>query len=699
MMHLRRRRIAGVLLAMGTVGAALVGACAEKKGALMLAVDTDMKAPKDVNAVSITVSTNGAIKHSFIGRVTPEGDVLLPATLAIVEPEDKSAPIRVRVMAFQGNRPRVLRDVRTTIPSGGRTALLRIPLNFASDASAVGDPLPDGLVSGSGLTAAEFDFFGAYQPPCADIQNQTIIDGECADNFVDPAALPDFDQAALGNSTDQASCFDVARCFAGASTADGAEGSTVRLDRSTCTLQLNGSNPARLNLALVTPDTGECVQPGQCYVPIDRGAGGWIDDQGAVKLPSFVCRLLEGKSLHLAASRETCAAKVEANPICREPAPGGPQTNVACTEFKLGSPVDPGIGGSVASQVAVQSVADYATSASTTLAGVTASCRTIAKDLGAPTDAQSAADASTDAQAKMKAWCTLAASAIGSAKAMTGGNISVQTRPAKCQLSVSEKTACQRRCAGGTCDAKANPPRCTGGSLVGACSGSCQPGSGGAIQCEGNCVGECNGTCTSTAGVACAGKCTGTCTASAAGSGPQPDGSCKGSCKGTCAATAPGAICMGTCAGACNASCNGDAAKPVKCDGQCAADFVPLYCEGGRLEGGCNVDARCDASCDVSVVAGAECPPQTVFVAIQGAADPAAAAKLRAALESSFGAILAFGVHVEQMATIGPTLSSNAVVDIKASCVPLVVAAVNSALGDVSASFSATSTVASAVGQ
>jgi hypothetical protein len=357
----------------------------------MLAVNTDMKAPKDVNAVSVTISTNGAIKHSFIGRVTPQGEILLPATLAIVEPEDVGATIRIRVMAFQDHKPRVLRDVRTTVPSGGRTALLRIPLNFVNDGLVVGpllpangtlpDPVPgtggvsnaaaaSAGVAGAGGVAEEFDFVGSFQPPCDNIQDETIIDGECKDNYVDPETLPDFDEAALGDSTDTGTCFDLARCFAGAigvgdATGDGvvdagttgpgpvpdagaqkdassppptdsgaADGSAsvdaaapafkdfgihpsaVTLDRSACVLQLNGANPARLNLALVTPDTGACVRPGECYVPIDRGAGGWKDDNGRVQLPSYVCKLLNGKNLRLATSTEVCAAKEESNPIC-----------------------------------------------------------------------------------------------------------------------------------------------------------------------------------------------------------------------------------------------------------------------------------------------------------------------------------------------------------------------------------------------
>src|SRR5688572_3343873 len=126
--------------------AALVGggnqACSGDKSAIMLAVNTDMKAPKDVNAVSVTVSTNNTVKHNVIGRVTPQGDILLPATLAIVEPDEPNASIRIRVMAFQERKARVLRDVRTSIPTGGRVVLLRIPLNFVNDGSTQGT-LPD----------------------------------------------------------------------------------------------------------------------------------------------------------------------------------------------------------------------------------------------------------------------------------------------------------------------------------------------------------------------------------------------------------------------------------------------------------------------------------------------------------------------------------------------------------------------------
>ena len=745
----RRRHLAGLLLAVATVGATLVGACADKKGALMLAINTDMKAPKDVNAVSVTISTNGAIKHSFIGRVTPQGDVLLPATLAIVEPDDKDASVRVRVMAFQDRKPRVLRDVRTTIPSDGRTALLRIPLNFVNDASAVGEPLPNGVIpdpipgtggssggsSGAiGGGAEEFDFFGSYQPPCPNIENDTIIDGECRDNFIDPATLPDFDQAALGDSTSPGACFDVAKCFSAATIGEGtdtdeprdagADGSTsagdgggnvpppdggdkfksyglraITLDRGTCTLQLNGANPARLNLAIVTPDTGECVGPGECYVPIDRGAGGWTESGGRVQLPAFVCKLLTGKNLRLATSPETCAAKEDANPICRA-ASAGPIDGTTCTEFVVGAPFNPAVGGGPTSQVTVQSVSDYGASAKSSLESITSSCKMIAQQLNAPPGDQSAADGQTDPRLKANAWCTLATSAIGTTKAKAGGSISLQIPPPLCRQLVATKTICQSKCAGNVCDPKASPSKCTGGRLVGQCSGECTAEGGATVYCEGQCTAQCQGSCSGAGSVECAGVCTGTCTAGPSGSGQQSDGTCRGTCTGgTCSLTAPLAICTGTCNGACTGSCQASAGMPVKCDGKCSAEYEPLYCEGGRLEGGCSVDAKCDASCNVTVTAQAECPAPTVAVLINGAADQASAGLLRMALQTSLGPLLATRSRLEGMASVASTVTSSgqSLSDIKASCIPVVVKASNDGVQDAQAALVAVNTITNGV--
>ena len=604
-----------------------------------------------------------------------------------------------------------MRDVRTTVPTGGRTALLRIPLNFVNDASAVGAPLPDGLVpppvSGGGgtssgapaLPAADFDFFGSFQPPCPDIDKQTIIDGECNDSFVD--------QGALGNASDPGACFDVAKCFAGATVIGASDvppsDGGLTLDRNACILQLNGADPARLNLAIVTADTGECVNPGDCYVPLDHGAAGWTANNGSVQLPSFVCKLLTGKSLRLATSTNTCAAKADANPICRATVPsgggGGP-----CTEFVVGTPVDPAIGGSAASQVGVQAIDDYATSAAAAASTATASCKKIAQDLGVTPAQGAAADANADPTAKANAWCTLAATSLGAAKAKAGGSLTVSARPSVCRLSVPAKATCQGSCAGnGTkCDVLANPPVCTGGNLIIACQGMCTPTAGApSLECQGPCNAQCSGSCAVAAGgVECAGKCSGPCTASASGTGIQPDGTCMGSCQGTCAVTAPGAMCAGACDGSCSGSCVGTPKMPANCNGVCNAGFDPLYCEGGKLQGGCQVDATCDSNCDVSVASSADCPTPTISVSITGAADTTAAATVRATLEANLGALLSLKSRLQGMAQLSGLLMGNAgaLTDIKPACIPVVVAASTTAVSEVTGTISALATVLNAVG-
>jgi hypothetical protein len=384
----------------------------------------------------------------------------------------------------------------------------------------------------------------------------------------------------------------------------------------------------------------------------------------------------------------------EDNPLC-------------CTEFKVGATIDAKIGGGAESQVAVQAVADFAGIASASLDDLTTACRSIAQDLDATPAEVDAAEANTDRQAKMKAYCSLAVKAIGTIKASAGGTLKIVAVAPKCQASVSAKANCQAKCSGSAkCDLKANPPKCTGGKLEVSCKGSCSAEAGATLKCEGSCTGKCQGSCTAKGGVKvdCTGKCEGTCAAggSAGGTGVQADGSCKGTCEGTCTASAeaPSVACEGSCNGSCDAKCEGSATASVKCDGKCEGDFEPLKCEGGKLEGGCKVEAKCDANCDASVSAKAECTPPSITVAFTGAADIQAAGKLQATLEANLGVVLAFKSRLQGMVAISAGFSGNisAVTDIKASCIPAVIASVGTAVGDVKASAEATASIATAAG-
>ena len=125
--------IAGIVLACAP-------ACSTKQsGQIMLAVQTDMSLPKDVDRVRIEVTRadSGSVifKRDF-ERLGTDKAIRLPATLGITAPEDASAAIVIRVIATQGSDEsvRVLREIATTIPTD-RVATLPITLEFLCNGS------------------------------------------------------------------------------------------------------------------------------------------------------------------------------------------------------------------------------------------------------------------------------------------------------------------------------------------------------------------------------------------------------------------------------------------------------------------------------------------------------------------------------------------------------------------------------------
>jgi len=303
-------------LALGVVATSVLPglACGKAKGGLMLAVTTDMRAPKDVNVVSVSIQVGPEVKYNFIGRVTPEGEVLLPATLAIAEPDDPAQPVRIRVIAFKDRKPRVLRDAVTTIPRDGRLGLLRMPLSFVNDGSATGElpaaNLPNRRVATSGLKllADGFNPYGVdVVPACAD-PDQTFVDGECASAKVDSSTLPEFDPKLVFGEAPGA-CYDPVDCAQGWREAI--------VDPATCTAPKDGDVT---NVTLVTEDTGACNANGRCFVPIDRGDG-WREENGRVVLPRGVCKKIrEGSKLGFIGGTR-CGAKTSALPVCTGPSP------------------------------------------------------------------------------------------------------------------------------------------------------------------------------------------------------------------------------------------------------------------------------------------------------------------------------------------------------------------------------------------
>src|SRR5689334_17212956 len=75
--------------ALTLLGLLLPSACgkAEKKAGLIVAVQTDMSIPKDVDAVEIQVSAYGKDIFKRRYNVGKDGDIYIPATITLLPPK------------------------------------------------------------------------------------------------------------------------------------------------------------------------------------------------------------------------------------------------------------------------------------------------------------------------------------------------------------------------------------------------------------------------------------------------------------------------------------------------------------------------------------------------------------------------------------------------------------------------------------
>jgi hypothetical protein len=290
---------AAALLGVATM---MVIACSsDKKGSLLVAVDTDVNVPVDVNAMGLQIQVDGVVKYSNIFAVDPaKHEVTLPATIAIVEPDSGTPSVTIRAAAFKDGKARIIRDVISTVPHR-RTALLRMPLHFLGLDDGVTGSVPtdqihslgtfhfdtihiDDAPTGTGAT----DLFFNLDARCSFSKQQTNIDGLCADSHIDSATLPDYpNQAAYAvTATGPPTCFDTEDCFSSAY----AENAT--LDKNACTFAAP-ADVSHLNVAMLTNGAGFCSN-GSCLVPLDADAlhgyslvGG--PGNGLIRLPPGVC--------------------------------------------------------------------------------------------------------------------------------------------------------------------------------------------------------------------------------------------------------------------------------------------------------------------------------------------------------------------------------------------------------------------------
>ncbi len=273
-----------------------VGACAktndEKIGQLMLTLQTDMSIPKDIDSVRIEVRSYGMLQFASDFDLGP-GGLKLPATLGVVAGKDPSAPVNIRVVAYQNKVARVLREVITTVPSD-RVATLPVPLHWlCADARSV-----------------KTDPKGEVVSACPD--EQTCVAGSCDTSTVESTKLSEYSEASVfggGTAAGDGKCFDLAGCFNTAF--------PLNAMQPGCKLGIPpGQDTSLMNFGLRSgkDGAGTCNQD-SCVVPLDFGpTDGWRVQGSEIVFPKAVCDVMSlGVSL---VGTQGCPSKLASIPNC-----------------------------------------------------------------------------------------------------------------------------------------------------------------------------------------------------------------------------------------------------------------------------------------------------------------------------------------------------------------------------------------------
>lgn len=263
---------------------------APAKGQLMIAVQTDMSIPKDVDTIRVEVTADGDMLFGNSYDVGPSG-LRIPATLAVVAGEGKSRPIRIRVMARQAGKLRTLREAVTTVPQD-RMATLRMPIQWLCDGQA--KELSPGQVEST----------------CPAGEN--CVAGSCKPVAIDSASLESYTPQAIfggGSGAGDGKCFDTVPCFA--------KGALVAVEMSTCSIAKPAAGTG-VNVALVMPagSAGICGAA-TCLIPLDANAEtGWREEAGRLVLPPAVCERLNAGAVTSVTVTTSCETKTERTPTC-----------------------------------------------------------------------------------------------------------------------------------------------------------------------------------------------------------------------------------------------------------------------------------------------------------------------------------------------------------------------------------------------
>ncbi len=279
-----------------------LSACSQEKktpGQLVVAIDTDMALPDQIDTIEIQVTADGATLLDYPMPVGTGVDAQpIPATLTLVA-GDSSATATIRVLGWRNGAPRTLRQVTTTVPTD-RLATLRMPVQWLCDGTAMPMSDADGGIG--------------YESTCG--AGETCQAGSCVTAKVDPSTLPTYQAQSVfggsvapsGKGTSAGTCFDTISCLVSG---------TLEAPDNQCTVDMP-SGGAGVNVGLRVANDGICDTTGTtCFVPLDGdNAEGWTEQAGRIALPPAVCTKLQAGLIAGVVVSTTCPSKTNADPPC-----------------------------------------------------------------------------------------------------------------------------------------------------------------------------------------------------------------------------------------------------------------------------------------------------------------------------------------------------------------------------------------------
>lgn len=296
-------------------GAACSGA---KNTEIIVAVQTDMRVPKDLDAITLRVLSRGAVQHEETHVLGPFA-LRLPATIGLVPADaDDLQPIEVQVIGRFSKDPqvepalrdeRVLRKARMTF-ARGRVGMVRLPLKFS----------------------------------CYDVTDckeaETCIAGACVPTpLIEGTSMPDYRAEAVfgpgGNEQQQGTCFDGQSCLSSALPLPATDDPCVyAFPDAAAPRRLDPTLP--INVALTTGPGGlGFCDATACRIPLDLDpleGWGWADEtRTKIRIAQGLCAKVSASkgALRVEAS-DACATKTPDVPLCAEaPGDAGQDTSVA----------------------------------------------------------------------------------------------------------------------------------------------------------------------------------------------------------------------------------------------------------------------------------------------------------------------------------------------------------------------------------